>query len=122
MYPNCWDTRFGGHLQAGQTLEDAVKSELMGEVGVDLDVRRLIKGEVRKRDNFPDREYTNVFYYNFEEDVSNLKFNDGEVQEIKWMKVDEIIESMGDNPAIWSGSKEGLIKAIGVLKNNLTLK
>jgi len=114
--PNCWDTRFGGHIKSGGSIEDGIKSELMEEVGLDLQQSSLIQGEVYKKDHYPNREFTHSFYYRFDGDISTLKFNDGEVQEIKWMKVSDISESMENNPNIWSGGKNSLIQVLRVLK------
>ncbi|HUC88736.1 MAG TPA: NUDIX domain-containing protein [Candidatus Paceibacterota bacterium] len=119
LHPNCWDTRFGGHIKAGENVEDTVKSELMEEVGLKLEKSNLIQGEIYKRDKYPNREFTYSFYYKFDEDISTLKFNDGEVQEIKWMESSDMMKSMTDNPQIWAGSKEGVIKILDVLKNKL---
>jgi len=50
-----------------------------------------------------------------------LKFNDGEVQEIKWMKSEDIINSMTEEPEIWSGGKDGFTQILGVLKAKLAI-
>ncbi|MFA5999947.1 MAG: NUDIX domain-containing protein [Candidatus Paceibacterota bacterium] len=119
LHPNCWDTRFGGHLKAGENVESTVESELLEEVGLKLDQNNLIKGEIYKMDNYPNREFTYTFYYRFIGEISALKFNDGEVQEIKWMKVSNIMESMTNEPKIWSGGKDGLSQVLNVLKDKL---
>jgi len=116
LHPNCWDTRFGGHIKSGGSIEDGIKSELMEEVGLELEQGSLIQGEVYKRDHYPNREFTHSFYYKFDDDISTLKFNDGEVQEIKWMKVSDILESMEKNPEIWSGGRTTLTQVSRVLK------
>src|SRR4030042_5950600 len=41
LNPSKWDTRFGGHLKAGQSVEDAVVSELKDEIGLDVNVSDL---------------------------------------------------------------------------------
>lgn len=119
LHPNCWDTRFGGHIKSGESIEDAIKGELMEEVGLELEQGNLIKGEVYKRDHYPNREFTHSFYYRFDGDIATLKFNDGEVQEIKWMKSDDILDSMEKTPNLWSGGKTGLSKVLDVLKAKL---
>jgi isopentenyldiphosphate isomerase len=120
LHPNCWDTRFGGHIKTGEDIESAARSELMEEVGLKLEQNNLIQGEVYKRDKYPNREFTHSFYYRFDGDISTLKFNDGEVQEIKWMKSSDILDSMDKNPDIWSGGKTGFTKILVVLKAKLT--
>jgi len=119
LHPNCWDTRFGGHIKSGGSIEEGIKSELMEEVGLELEKDSLIQGEVYKRDKYPNREFTHSFYYRFDGNITTLKFNDGEVQEIKWMKVTDILESMEKNPDIWSGGMTGLNQVWEVLKSKL---
>lgn len=114
--PNCWDTRFGGHIKSGGSIEDGIKSELSEEIGLELEQSNLIQGEVYKKDNYPNREFAHSFYYRFDGDISSLKFNDGEVQEIKWMKISDILESMENNSSIWSGGKTSLTQVLRILK------
>lgn len=117
LHPNCWDTRFGGHLKAGETVEEAVVGEIKDETGLDIELSYLIKGEVYRRNKFPNREFTNVFYYQFNDDISSLCFEDDEVQEVKWMTVDEILDSMKDGPDKWSGRSENFKEVVRFLKN-----
>lgn len=119
LHPNCWDTRFGGHIKSGGSIEDGIKSELMEEVGLELEQSSLIQGEVYKRDHNPNREFTHSFYYRFDGDIATLKFNDGEVQKIKWMESEDIIKSMTEEPEIWSGGMKGFVEILKVLKNKL---
>lgn len=119
LYPDCWDTRFGGHIKSGGSIEDGIRNELIEEVGLVLNQDNLVKGEVYKRDHYPNREFTHSFYYSFTGDINTLKFNDGEVQEIKWMKVSNILESMGKDLNIWAGGKSGLNQVWDVLRSKL---
>lgn len=124
LNPNKWDTRFGGHIKSGVSLGNAVKSEIKDEIGLDIDYNKLIEGDWRKRDKFPNREFTKVYFLEYKEDLSNLKFNDGEVQEVKWMSVQKIKSAMAKNPKKWSAGIAGftavsnyLIEKISRLKN-----
>lgn len=119
LSPNKWDARFGGHLKAGESIQDAIKGELQDEVGLTLEPSKLIQGGTHKRDYYPNREFTNVYYYKFEGEVSLLEFNDGEIQEVKWMKSSEILESMTREPEMWSGNKSSFTEIFNVLKFNL---
>lgn len=121
LHPNCWDTRFGGHIKSGESIEASVESELIEEVGLRVNPNNLIKGGVYKTDHYPNREFNNVFYYRFDGETSTLKFNDGEVQEVKWMKSSDIINSMSDSPESWASNKEEVIKVIDVLKGGLKI-
>ncbi len=120
--PNKWDTRFGGHIKADQTIEQSFADELLEETGLWANPAKVIKDGVYKKDFFPNREFSNVFYYEFSGDLSELKFNDGEVQEVKWLKSSEIIQSMEESPVIWSASKKGFLEILEVLKDKLKIK
>lgn len=117
--PNKWDTRFGGHVKAGETIEETIEKELLEEIGLKIELANLISGITGKSDLYPNREFVNVFFYNLEKETKPLKFNDGEVQEVKWMSSSEILESMTNNPNIWTGSKNGFLKTIDMLKSKL---
>src|SRR3989338_1296834 len=56
LHPNCWDTRFGGHLKSGETIEKTVINEIKEELGLEIDLNSLIKGSVHKRDKKTNRE------------------------------------------------------------------
>lgn len=104
LNPNKWDTRFGGHVKAGEAIEDAVISELREEIGLNVNLSDLVVGDVYKRDNFPNREFTVVYYYNFNGDEISLVFSDNEVQKVKWMDFEEILDSMNQTPEQWSSN------------------
>lgn len=119
LNPNTWDTRFGGHLKAGESIEDALVTEIKDEIGLELKSDNFIKGETRKRDKFPNREFTSVYYYNYNDDINKLKFDDGEVQAVKWMVPEDIIESMKKEPSNWSGGPTGFTQIYNFLKSKL---
>lgn len=119
LNPNKWDTRFGGHLKSGETIEESVSGELRDEIGLTLEPSNLIQGEILKRDKFPNREFTNVYYYKFQDELSSLSFNDGEVQEVKWMKSLDILKSLAENSEIWSSSKNSFSEILTTLQSKL---
>lgn len=119
LNPNKWDTRFGGHLKAGENVQNAIKEELQDEVGLTLEPPNLIQGEVYKRGEHPNREFTYTYYYKFEGEIQSLKFNDGEVQKVKWMSSSEILKSMTKEPEVWSGDKDGFIEILNVLESKI---
>lgn len=117
--PNKWDTRFGGHVQAGETIEETVHGELKDELNLKLDPPRLMSGETYRRDKFPNREFTHAYFYAYGGDLSDLKFNDGEVQEIKWMKANAILESMTNEPGSWTGNPSAFSEVLTFLNRKL---
>jgi len=109
LCPNMWDTRFGGHLKSGQNIEQTLIAELEEEIGLKADANNFIHGQILKRENFPNNEFTYVYYYDGLEDIGSLKFNDSEVQEVKWLLAHDIIEGIKNNPNDWGPSLEGFM-------------
>lgn len=117
-YPNRWCVSFGGHVVAGASLEEAVRAELQEEIGLDVDFKKLTGGYWRKRDNDPDREFTMKYCLEYNGRLEDLSFNDGEVQEVKWMSVAEINHSSQKNPDKWAGKGVGFADAVAYLSKN----
>ncbi|HPT08396.1 MAG TPA: NUDIX domain-containing protein [bacterium] len=109
LCPNMWDTRFGGHIKSGVSIEETVISELEEEIGLKADINKFISGPILKRDDFPNNEFTYVYYYQGLEDISNLKFIDNEVQEIKWLSAKDIIENIKNDSKNWAPGLDGFI-------------
>lgn len=107
LCPNMWDTRFGGHLKSGQDVKQTLISELEEEIGLRADINKFIPGPILKRDDLPNNEFTYVYYYPGLEDISSLKFADNEVQEVKWLPAQDIVEGIKNNSNDWAPSLEG---------------
>lgn len=107
LCPNMWDTRFGGHLKSGQDVKQTLISELEEEIGLKADINNFISGPVTKREDFPNNEFTYVYYYQGLEDINSLKFVDNEVQEVKWLSAQDIIKEIKNNSNDWAPSLDG---------------
>jgi len=107
LHPNMWDTRFGGHLKSGHDVKQTLISELKEEIGLKADINNFISGPVTKREYFPNNEFTYVYYYPGLEDISSLKFADNEVQEVKWLPAQDIVEGIKNDSNYWAPSLEG---------------
>lgn len=122
LHPNCWDTRFGGHIQSGQNIEAGAIDEIKEETDLDIEGTDLIDGGWRKTDSYPNNEFNRVYYFEFKGNTNDLKFNDGEVQKVKWMFLDDIIKSMKDEPSIWAGDSEEFKRTIKSLQGILNIE
>jgi isopentenyldiphosphate isomerase len=107
--PNKWDTRFGGHVEAGQTINSAALRETQEETGIKIRISDLIKGLKRNYESGTNKEISQTYYYNFRDNLEKLSFDDGEVQRVKWMNFDEIEKSMRNNSQEWAASITGLM-------------
>lgn len=87
-FPEVWDLSLGGGVQSGETPRDACKRELLEELGILHDFsneRPLFTFNFQK--GFDD-------YFAIEKDVDlkDVKFVDGEVQNVSWASEEEILE------------------------------
>lgn len=119
LHPNCWDTRFGGHIKSGENIENGVTNEIKEELGINLNPSKLIEGEFRKSDKYPNREFSKIYYLEYSKPLANLTFNDGEVQEVKWLSKEDIPNSIDQSPEKWSGSKVGFEEVSRFLQQKL---
>ncbi|HKK54537.1 MAG TPA: NUDIX domain-containing protein [Patescibacteria group bacterium] len=117
LCPNMWDTRFGGHLQAGESVEEALVEEFKEEIGLNTDFSDFIKGPVRKRNKYPNNEFTYTFYYQVDEDISKLRFEDGEIQKVEWVSAKNILSNLNNNKKEWANSFESFDMIYNYLKD-----
>ena len=100
LYPNTWDTVLGGHIQAGRTPVQTVIEELNEEVGLSTSLDNLIVGPVVKTGKGLDKEFNHIFAYLFPSNVA-VWFKDNEVQKVRWMGLDEVLQSIQASPSEW---------------------
>lgn len=119
LYPDRWDTRFGGHVKAGDSLETAVKKEVQEEAGITMSPDKLVVGPTQKHEQFPNNEFYTSYFYNFTGDINTLSFKDGEVQAAKWMKAKDILADLSQHPDLWAPKLKGtthMVQLIQALK------
>ncbi len=104
---NTWDTRFGGHIQAGHDYDETAVREIEEEIGLQVSINDLIVGGMRDYNGETNKEHAKFYFYNFNGDIKDLRFNDNEVMMVEWMSADEIRESMIHKTRDWAGSIEG---------------
>ena len=118
--PGIWDTRFGGHVKTGETIEETALNEVKDEIGLSVKNDDLLFGGKTTYNGETNKEFITIYFYNFEEDIETLVFDGGEVQEVKWMSVNKIIEESNKNPEFWGGKKEeGFQKVLMMLSKAL---
>jgi len=100
LYPNRWDLSVGGHVNYQDSYEETAVRELREELGLEVsEVDLTSKGEVLVK--LPNSgEFFNVFEYHLKpgEKISTAE---EEIQETRWMKVDDIKKSMDDGNLLW---------------------
>jgi len=88
--PGKWDTSVGGHVNAGETLEDAVKREMEEELGIKEDVPEYLYSYIHSNPFETELVYTYKCVYDGE-----INFQQDEIDEVRPWSMDEIKQNMG---------------------------
>lgn len=102
--PGVW-AKTGGHVDAGETCEDAIKREIYEEIGLKVDDNKIYKMEVFKSTK-PNEHYFSYGYVV----LTNLKENDfilqkEEVNKVKYYDIEELEQLKRNNDENYSFSK-----------------
>ena len=81
----------GGLVQSGENSIQATKRELNEEIGINISERELkfIKEKIDKSDRH--NVFRDVYVIKKDININELKFNDGEVIDSKWVSLDEYV-------------------------------
>lgn len=118
MYPNTWDSVLGGHIQSGQTSIQTVIDELGDEVGLLVSLKDLTIGPIIKADKGLDKEFNHLFAYQFPANAK-MHFKDNEVQEVKWLDLDLVLESIRTASSEWRPTADEFLTGYAFLTSLL---
>jgi isopentenyldiphosphate isomerase len=88
--PGKWDTSVGGHVNAGETIEEAVSREMEEELGITSCGLKFLYSYIHSNPYETELVYTYSCAY---EGV--IKFNQDEIDEVRFWRIDEIKENIG---------------------------
>ncbi len=93
IQPGKWDTAVGGHITAGEKIEDSLKREVWEEIGLKDFGARLIKRYIWRSNE----EHEYVFSFRSENAGPFEPQNRSEVDDLRFFSRKEIEEKMGKN-------------------------
>ena len=101
-FPGCYDISSAGHISAGdEPLESAIR-ELNEELGIKAEKEQLKEIGIHTgimNGNFHGREFKNheisrVYIYEEPIDITELKLQKEEVEEVRWMDSEELLKKV----------------------------
>lgn len=104
-------TTSSGHVQAGESLNDAFGREVKEEIGIDVDYSQaeLLKVIVWKMDKekngklVKDRAFANVYILNIKDHEYNFSFSDNEVCGVVKLNASEVLDLFNDKIDVIKG-------------------
>jgi len=90
--PGKWQTYFGGKVPDGSNCLDTAVRELGEEIGIHADSQELTPVVKTKR--------IERYIFAHDGEIEDFTFPDGEIQAVRWMNLDRILEQQKDQ-AVW---------------------
>lgn len=87
--PGMWEAFFGGHLAPNKNYQENAVNEVSEELGVKVSKARLKMYKVFKSDKPTHKEFQQIFALKIDEDVKNFNFERDEIDELKWVDIEE---------------------------------
>ena len=97
--PGVWTTHLGGHVSTFETYESNALKELEEEAGIVADPSRLLSWRTTRIEGA--RLWAREFVTLADVRVTDLVPQPGEVDEFRWMGLEEIIRHAASGPAKW---------------------
>lgn len=98
--PGRWESFFGGHVPAEVGYLDNALIELKEELGLEINKNQLKEMFLYKRED--GKEFEMVYKLEWSGDLSILKLEADEVEQVRWIDLPELKRQMSINPAEWS--------------------
>ena len=106
LFPDMWDISAAGHVGANESPVVSAIREIKEEIGLDVEERDLDFIEVRKKESRKDsdnkeikiNEFYYVYFLKYDNDITSLKLQDGEVSAIRSLPIKKIEEELRTRP------------------------
>lgn len=103
-FPGCYDTSSAGHIQAGDAPLDSAIRELGEELGIEAekeDLTQIGSFDIAYEKEFygkmfRDNEYSFVYVYEKDVDISKLSLQKEEVESVAWFDLDIVADAIAE--------------------------
>lgn len=104
LSPGKWTANFGGHSAPDETYIDSAMRELYEEVGLSLPAESFHLWKIYKHHDPKNlnNEFQGIFIVRWNGSVSEVSFNDGEVEQIAWRKIANV-QTLVTRREDWAG-------------------
>ncbi len=90
VHPGMWILAFGGHVKSGETYDECLANELDEELGLSIDSGKIeYLGEYKNHEHL---HHSRLYILRWNGNIKDLNFNDGEVEQVKLVTLDEYQE------------------------------
>lgn len=117
VYPNCWDQAAGGHVDAGQTYDQAALAELSEEIGI-KNVKLTALGTFRTNIKEGDRiinQFERSYLAQVPHDIT-LQPEAKEVSGLRWFTPEELKQEIAEQPKLFT---PGLLHCLNLYFSDL---
>lgn len=104
---NVWATT-GGHVKSGQTSKEAIIEEIKEELGIDINEDEVKLFKTYKYDD----AFKDVFYIKKDIDINSLTYEKDEVEYVKYLTKDEILDLINNNGNIRKTNIDAFLELI----------
>lgn len=94
--PGFWEAFFGGHLAPNEDYKYNAVHESGEELGITVNLDTLIPYKVLKSDKPTHKEFQHIFALILNKDVSELHFEKEEIDQLKWIDLNEVRKILTD--------------------------
>lgn len=113
IQPGKWDTSIGGHIKAGETLENAIVREAKEETGIDINLDKIIPLKIYIYESEIEKEHVHSFIYFYNDKII---FQKSEIEKVNFFSFNSILKLIENNKTTPNFIKEfELIKKSNIL-------
>jgi isopentenyldiphosphate isomerase len=125
--PLLWDVSVAGHVDSGETIEEAAIRETKEEINLDIELTQLNKVGVfpcfqTYNNGIIDNEFHHTFIVELKEDLTFLKPQENEVEALKLVSINEFFELLDNsksNRHFVASNKTYYLKVLNAIQKHL---